>query len=147
MQMPGMKPVIPLVLIRASMDSSQHIGRGVTITYRGASPGQASGSTVKGSLYQLDLQTCRSEEEAETHRNSEHRFHPQAMTFPSCRGSAYVTAESATDQKAVKMEEWKRQLPRLRGLKPFVSSDLPLAVGAPRCRLHCSLHCSLHSEV
>lgn len=33
----------------------------------------------------------------------------QAMTFPSCRGSAYVTAE-------------------LRGLKPFISSDLPLAV-------------------
>ena len=31
------------------------------------------------------------------------------MTFPSCRGSAYVTAE-------------------LRGLKPFISSDLPLAV-------------------
>ena len=39
----------------------------------------------------------------------------QAMTFPSCRGSAYVTAE-------------------LRGLKPFISSDLPLAVAAPRNR-------------
>ena len=33
----------------------------------------------------------------------------EAMSFPSCRGSAFVTAE-------------------VRGLRPFVSSQLPLAV-------------------
>ncbi len=98
----------------------------------------------------------------------------EAMTFPSCRGSAYVTAESGVLKfhrtnlipnldyttrslcnggirerspmylKTAVLDSFSTKLPilsvdevstfdglRLRGLKPFVTSDLPLAVGVP----------------
>lgn len=109
MQMPGMKLAISLAFRKSCTVETvekTHI-QGVTLTYRGPSPGQAKRTWgLLGVLCVLCVHICRICRYSagrivnglfvDVHVEIGHS-HPcfmEAMTFPSCRGSAYVTAES-----------------------------------------------------